>query len=261
MIPTVYLPFPLPPQLLGGDTLTRAEWLAWYQTNEPSLPTATLDWRLHELVRAGTLRRQGRGRYALASASPDGFQPVMPDELASLWRGLAQHLGDQTGCVWTTMWLHEWMLHQPARETWVIEVPRDALITAFYYLLDARGGAGVFVQPDARTTATYVSEAARPALVLPLVSQAPVQRVAGVPVPKLEKLLVDVFAEPVRLAAYQGAELGRIFSGAVRQGPLVPATFWRYAQRRKRADALRKWLRLRADEPALRQLADWPAQR
>ena len=95
----------------------------------------------------------------------------------------------------------------------------------------------------------------------PGLSQAPVQQVDGVPVPKLEKLLVDVFAEPVRLAAYQGAELGRVFSGAARQVPLVPATFWRYAQRRKRADALREWLGLRADEPALRELADWPAQR
>ena len=251
MLSSIDLPFPLPPRLLAGDTLTRAEWLIWYQTHEPTLPAATLDWRLHELVRAGTLRRQGRGRYALASVAPAGFQPVVPDELASLWRGLAEHLGDGAGCVWTTAWLHEWMLHQPARETWVVEVPRDALTTAFYYLLDARGGTGVFVQPDARTMTTYVSEAARPVLVLPLVSQAPLQQVGGVRVPKVEKLLVDVFAEPVRLAVYQGAELGRIFSGAARQVPLVPATLWRSAQRRKRADALREWVREWRDEPEL----------
>ena len=229
--------------------LTRAQVLAFYRRQDAELKHTTLDWRIHELVQRGLLASTGRGRYALADAISHRrtYRPALEPAERAIWRVLVKELQIPEGCLWSTAWANEFGLHQAARNFLVIEVPRDYAQAAFYTLQD-RHHHRVFLRPQPDVLTYYVAEATRPLVVISFISRAPVQEVDKVPVPRLEKLLVDLFSRPDLFSAFQGHELKTIFSNARRRYLLDERTLLRYAQRRHKADDLRQFLR---------QLPDW----
>lgn len=197
---------------------------------------------LHRLTQRNQLAHAGRGVYALpGGASVADFTPRVPPELANLWQAVAAELFLDSGCAWTTQWLNDFTTHQLMRTVQVVEVAPEALQSTYYALKDRLGG-HVFLQPDARVLELYVAETPDAVLVLPLVSRAPVQRVAGTPVPRLEKLLVDLLSDPTLFADYQSEELRTIYRTAARQYRLDARTLFSYAKRRGKAPALRELL-------------------
>lgn len=223
--------------------LTRAQVLAFYRRQDAELKQTTLDWRIHELVQRGLLAPTGRGRYALAdTVARRPYRPVLEPAERAIWRVLVKELQIPGGCLWSTTWVNEFGLHQAARNFLVIEVPRDYAQAAFYTLQD-RHHHRVFLRPQPEVLTYYVAEATRPLVVISFVSRAPVQEIDKVPVPRLEKLLVDLFSRPDLFSAFQGHELRTIFSNARRRYLLDERTLLRYAQRRHKADDLRQFLR------------------
>jgi len=171
-----------------GDQLrlARKQLLARVATQNPAPKTATLDVYLHRLAQRNCLVHVGRGQYALPSTTVAvDFTPPVPPELATLWQQVAAELFLDRGCVWTTQWLNDFTNHQLMRTIQLVEVAPEALQSTYYALKDRLGGR-VFLQPDARVLELYVAETPDAVLVLPLVSRAPVQRVAGTPLPRLE---------------------------------------------------------------------------
>lgn len=223
--------------------LTRSQVVDFYRGHTPAAKQTTLDWRIHELVRRGLLTTVGRGRYAL----PDplhhrhSYRPVPDSEESAVWQLLHQELQLPEGCLWSTAWANEFSLHQAFRNFLVIEAPRDYGQAVFYALQD-RYPHRVFLNPRPEVLTYYVAETSQPLVVLPFVSRAPVQQADQVPVPRLEKLLVDLFSRPDLFSAFQGQELKTIFTNARRRYLLDERTLLRYAQRRHKADALREFL-------------------
>lgn len=228
--------------------LTRAQVLAFYRGLEANVKPATIDWRIHELVRRRLLVSVGRGRYAPADAviRRQPYRPALDPAERAVWRLLLKELSVPSGCLWSTAWANEFGLHQAARNFLVVEVPRDYIQAAFYALKD-RHQNRVFLSPQPDVLAYYVAEANRPLVVISFVSRAPVQQVDKVPVPRLEKLLVDLFSRPDLFPAFQGHELQTIFANARRRYLLDERTLLRYAERRHKADDLRQFLRLIPD--------------
>ena len=66
-----------------------------------------------------------------------------------------------------------------------------------------------------------------------LVSQSPVRKQGGIPTPKLEKILVDLFADIEFYYPYQGKERDSLFQNAFDRFRLSLKTLYRYAGRRK----------------------------
>jgi hypothetical protein len=228
-----------------GDqpVLSRKELLERVAALNPALKKGTLDVYLHRLALRNQLVHAGRGVYALPDASlgPD-FTPAVPPKLAKLWQEVAAELFLDAGCVWTTQWLNDFTSHQVMRTVQLVEVAPEALQSTYYALKDRLGGR-VFLQPDAHVLELYVAETPEAVLVLPLVSRAPLRQLNGTPVPRLEKLLVDLLSEPVLLAAYQGEELRTIYRTAAHRYRLDARTLLSYAKRRGRGPALRELLR------------------
>lgn len=237
-------------EFVNQPELTRTQVLAFYRRQDAALKQTTLDWRIHELVRRGLLVTVGRGRYAPADAVIHRlpYRPTLEAAERTIWRVLLKELEIPEGCLWSTAWANEFGLHQAARNFLVIEVPRDYVQAAFYALQD-RHHHRVFLRPQPEVLTYYVAEATRPLVVISFVSRAPVQEVDKVPVPRLEKLLVDLFSRPDLFSAFQGHELKTIFANARRRYLLDERTLLRYAQRRHKADDLRQFLR---------QVPDWP---
>lgn len=222
--------------------LSRKELLARVATLNPTLKKATFDVYLHRLTQRNHLVHAGRGIYALPGGGVvANFTPAVPPELGNLWQAVATELFLSNGCVWTTQWLNDFTNHQLMRTVQLVEVAPEAMQSTYYALKDRLGGR-VFLQPDAHVLELYVAETPDALLVLPLVSRAPVQRVAGTPVPRLEKLLVDLISDPVLFAAYQGEELRTIYRTAARRYRLDARTLFSYAKRRGKDTALRELL-------------------
>jgi hypothetical protein len=80
-------------------------------------------------------------------------------------------------------------------------------------------------------------------LISRLVTQSPQKTVHGVPSPKLEKILVDIFVDGDKFYYFQGEELTRIFESVFSTYWINEKTLFRYAGRRMVGEKLRQFIR------------------
>jgi len=116
------------------------------------------------------------------------------------------------------------MLHQPGQNQIILETEKDTMESVFNYLNDRHSGK-VFLQPDRETFARYILTRTESIIVSNLITQPPHQKVNDIPAPKMEKILVDIFADDDVFYVFQGQELVYIFD----------AIFERYGLAKKRS--------------------------
>jgi len=132
------------------------------------------------------------------------------------------------------------MLHQPGRYYQLIEVDKDAMESVFYYLKDRNYS--VFMEPSEQLIRRYIIDEKEPCIVKSLVSEAPIQLVNGFPTVTIEKLLVDIFCDPVIFNAQQGSEMNQIFNEAFEKYSISESKMLRYASRRRKKKELDNYL-------------------
>jgi hypothetical protein len=132
------------------------------------------------------------------------------------------------------------MLHQPGRNYQLIEVDKDAMESVFYYLKDRNYS--VFMEPSEQLIRRYMIDEKEPWIVKSLVSEAPIQHVNGFPTVTIEKLLVDIFCDPVIFNAQQGSEMNQIFFEAFEKYSISESKMLRYASRRRKKKELDNYL-------------------
>lgn len=121
-----------------------------------------------------------------------------------------------------------------------MEVDKVATQSVFYFLKEMKKD--VYLEPDANLLTLYATNADNIMIVTSLVSEAPVRHIEGVPVPMLEKMLVDIFCNDVFFAAQQGSEMNNIFKEAFEKYTLSENKMIRYADRRRKKTAFLKYL-------------------
>ncbi|MCK5820455.1 MAG: hypothetical protein KAH17_01160 [Bacteroidales bacterium] len=145
-----------------------------------------------------------------------------------------------TVCLWNTLVLNEFMLHQPGRYYQLIEVDKDAMESVFYYLKDR--DYTVFMEPSEQLIRRYMIDEKEAWIVKSLVSEAPIQLVDGIPTVTIEKLLVDIFCDSVIFNAQQGSEMNQIFNEAFEKYTISESKMLRYASRRRKKEELDNYL-------------------
>jgi hypothetical protein len=166
------------------------------------------------------------------------FMPTIDERIQALNAVLAKDFPLLDNCIWSTEWLNQWTVHQSVRAYTIVEVEDDACESVFYHLRD-KGFKNVFLKPDALLMERYVSDAENPIIVQKLLGRSPLMSVkidnlVSVTVPKLEKILVDIYCDSIVFAAYQGYEQEQIFKRVFKNYALDLTTFLAYAERRKR---------------------------
>lgn len=224
--------------------ITREELFRFYKTSEPDLNESTFGWRLHNLKERNVLRPVRRGVYSFSVKPP--FQPTIEPKLKTIASRIGRNLPLVRFCVWHTRWINEWMIHQPARFLLLVEVEADAAESIFYFLKD-RGYKNIFLNPDDDLVGRYVYEETEALIVKNLVTKSPLLQGQSVPVPSLEKILVDLFADPGLFVPHQGTELAHIFNDAFSQYELNITRMLAYAKRRTREQELLKFIRENTD--------------
>lgn len=132
------------------------------------------------------------------------------------------------------------MIHQPVRFYILIEVEKEATQSVFFYLKEEKYP--VFVDPTEDIFEKYLSEEKENLIVKSLVTEAPLQNIAGLNSVTIEKMLVDIFCDELIFSAQQGSEMKTIFLEALSKYSVNENRMLRYADRKGKKDSFRNYL-------------------
>ena len=120
--------------------------------------------------------------------------------------------------------------HLSSNSVIYVETERDSAETVFNFLKNE--GREAYLRPDKEMIYRYVDMDRRAFFVKNLVSEAPLQKVSDVPMPTLEKLLVDILRDS-DFFYLQGSESEHIIENAFNLYAVNRSRLFRYAGRRK----------------------------
>jgi hypothetical protein len=225
----------------GDVTLDRI--VGHYREREPEISRTTVRWRLTVLRSAGVVTAVARGVYRLERSRDFLPRPTTPiREAAGILDGILPE--DSKYCVWTTSWIRRFAGRGTLPPILVAQVPRESLAMAST-ALRVRGFAGI---------------------VEPYVVGSPMRRTFRVPMPKLEKLVVDAYCLFARdggeaagvagpSAAAARSAVAEAIGVAVRTCGINRSTTLRYARNRGVREEMERLLDAAAEVERIRSAA------
>lgn len=221
------------------DLFSRKELYDFYKKLEPDLNEGTFGWRVYDLKRQGVIRVLKKGIYSLSHKM--AYSPPVEESLEKIYSEIITKYPYVNLCVWNTRWMNDFMIHQAGRFLWLIEVESDAAESIFYFLRD-NGHPNTYLQPGAEIMSKYVYQEAETIIVKSLVSKSPLQKSNNIAIPRLEKILVDIFCEETLFGSLRG-EMENIFKIAYERFDINFSVLLNYANRRGRKKELIEYMK------------------
>lgn len=157
------------------------------------------------------------------------FAPKLVKEMKEIYKLLQANFPFAKFCVYQGEIIAPLQHHLLSNRIIYVETNRDSTETVFNFLKGKQRNA--YLRPDKKMIYRYVDLESRVFFVKNLISEAPLQKVSGVPMPTLEKLLVDILRD---VDFYlQGSESHRIIENAFTSYTVNQSRLFRYAGRRK----------------------------
>lgn len=217
----------------------------FYLQRHPDLTEQAFRRILYALEKQRIITPIGAGVYVfgepLRSTGQSIFVPALTSEIENINSIIQKSFPYVDYLIWDTKMLHEFMIHQPGRNQIILEVEKDACESVFNRLKEQLVSR-VFLDPDRKSFERYVVDIPGSIILYRLITQSPKTVVKSVPLAKLEKILVDVFADEERFYIFQGQELVTIYENAFASYWINEKTMFRYAGRRKIAKELRAFI-------------------
>ncbi|MDI6769245.1 MAG: hypothetical protein QMD04_06170 [Anaerolineales bacterium] len=231
----------------GSRLVHKAELREYYYQHSQQATEQAFRRFLYRLGKQQTIVPVGAGGYVFHEPSSQQaarkmrFSPNWSQELVSLNKTIQEAFPYIQYLCWETRALHEFMVHQPGQNLFIVEAEKDVGESVFYHLSQQNPGR-VFLDPDRLTMERYVLQQSDNILVSRLITQSPRKTIHGLPYPKLEKILVDIFVDEEKYYFFQGEELVRILENAFSSYWISEITLFRYAGRRKASTKLRQFI-------------------
>ena len=215
------------------QTFTRKELYDFLELNFfPNLKETTFRWRIYELKKTNIIISVKRSVFKL-SENKELFVPSINNKLTKISNLLRKNFNSISYCGWCSSWLNEFSRHQATSEIVFIEVEKE-LVTSVFNLLIDNDFKNIYIKPDKFVTETYISENQTSIIVKSLITKSPTKIINKIAVPKLEKILVDLFSDNKYLVAYKGYEQKTIFENAFDRYQLNLSILINYSRRRKK---------------------------
>lgn len=212
---------------------------AFYNSFKVLVSDETFRSRIYRLAKMGVLQRKGQGIYSL------GTQPVFVSDINTQTKKIYETIHKQypyaKTSIWHTITLNQFMIHQPFKYNFIVEVEKDAAESVFYFLQEKFKN--VYLNPEESTFAKYISGTSDSIIVKNLISESPIHDINGVMTPTIEKILVDIFCDKTIYTAFQGKEMQNIFRNAFKEYDVKLSTLSRYAVRRGKKEEIDAYLR------------------
>lgn len=209
-----------------------------FAKTDPDIKRATVNWRIYELVRQGSLKRIGRGMYTLGQA--DCFLPLLTKKQQTISARLKKQFPLITFCCWHTSALKEFFQHVAVYDFLLVEVEREAIDAVFHFVKEIHQN--TFKEPSRDIMENFVLTSRAAVIVKSLVSEAPLHEADASTLPTIEKILVDLVADSEIFFFLQGHELINIFESALEKYTVNTDRLLRYAKRRNKKEELQKIL-------------------
>ncbi len=204
-----------------------------YLNKGSDINRSSLLWYLFKLVDEKLLVRTGRGIYAKTTKQP--FTPDPVNEVIETYTQLHSRFPFAKFCVYQGEIFAPLQHHLFSNRIIYVETEKDSAETVFNFLKSE--GHDVYLRPDKDMIYHYVDMDSRTFFVKNLISESPLHSVSDVPMPTLEKLLVDIMRDS-DFFYLQGAEIENIIENAYNLYVINKSRLFRYAERRKVKDEL-----------------------
>ncbi|MFA5015021.1 MAG: DUF6577 family protein [Actinomycetota bacterium] len=211
----------------GKPFFTFKELYEFYKGKETNLKIGTFKWRIYKLKEKGIIKDLKRGVYKLGSFKE--FIPIINSDVKRLYNYLIKAYPYVQIDIWETSWLHDFMNHQPFNSFIIVEVDKDVLESAFYLLKEKRNY--VYFNPKGEDIEKYITNE-NVIIVKSIIKGSPNTKIEKINIPKIEKILVDIFFESNLFRTYQGQELINIFERVFEEYTINLTTLLRYARKR-----------------------------
>ena len=225
----------------GRLYITKDDIYGYYAKLEPALKDSTLRWRIYMLREENILLPVKRGVYSLNKKQ--SFKPTLSKKVLKLESLYSADFSPSLTCIiWSTEWLHQFMVQQPSTHQIIIETEKDSIDSLFHHL--QQNYKNTYLNPGKDVIRDYVMKEKEAIIIKPIISRSPTQLVKSeIEIASLEKILVDTYCDKDLFISYQGSELQNIFSNAWKTYSLNLSALINYAKRRKRGDAILDFLK------------------
>jgi len=202
----------------------------FFSDQNKHLKKSSIRWHVYNLVREGKLQRIGRGVYAINNKKE--YMPDVSKYMIKISAKLKEKFPLISYCVWETGKLNEFQQHISASNMIILEVEKEGTEAIYYKIREMNKN--TFIKPNQMMVENYVLESESPIVITPMVSESPLLKIDNVPVPTLEKMLVDIVAEKEIFYFLQGYEMSEIYQNAYEKYTININKLMRYAKRRNK---------------------------
>jgi len=210
----------------------------FYANEEPDLKKTTFRWRVYALKNNGVISSLMKGVYT--TRMKKDFKPVIDKKLINLFRKVKNQFPYTEMAIWETSWLNNYMVHQAFSSNIIIEVEKDGALAVFAFLQELYSN--VYLNPGKVEIENYIRSRQNNIIIKNLTMTSPLTETDAITVPRVEKIIVDIFTDEVLFDTYQGAELQNIFREFFSNFNINQSTLRQYASKRHVSDRLISFL-------------------
>lgn len=190
------------------------------------------------MIQMGVLQRVGRGKFILGAER--NYLPEISPKMKSIYSKVKREFPYTDVCIWNTSSLNEFMIHQPFRFYYMLELEKETTESIFYFLKESNFS--VFLDPNKDILQKYIPENKQIIIIKSLISEAPLISIGGIKTASIEKMLVDIFCDDIMFSAQQGSEMRTIFETAFSKYTVNHSKMLRYANRRRKKEKFMEFI-------------------
>ena len=219
---------------IGKNSLTKDEITAYIRNINSCVSDDSIRQRISRYKKSGLIVSVKKSVYTL-SEKPIYQHPedLFINKLAKIF---ANQFPQINYCIWSSAWLYDFTIHQPAHSFYIFETEPDMVETAFNLLKD--NDFKSFLTPDEQSIQLYVMGQKNPVIVKQLVSRSPLVKTKKTKCPSIEKMLVDAYTDKKQFYFIQGEEIKNIFKFSFKRYSINTSTLLNYAVRRGNKDEI-----------------------
>jgi len=199
-------------------------------------------WYLYNLQQENIIKTIDKNTYELVQNKLN-FLPIADDFLQKINQKICSKFDLKDYCIWSSAWLNEFTLHQNTKNFTIVEVEKEAVEFVFNSLKkDFSNVFLLFQKTDNILIERYIFDTQDPIIVSKIITKSPIHKVSGVFLPKIEKILLDLFCDEALLIAYKGYEQETIFRTVLKKYNINLKTLFAYAKRRRKEEQIKEYL-------------------
>lgn len=223
----------------GRDNIRTKELITLISRELPDIKESSIRWRINQLKTEEVIFQIGRGLYSLAN-KPD-YKPVLSLKTKRLYNRTVSDTQSHNVAIWETTMLNALSSFAGQKNLVFLLIDKSKMDGLFNEMLDY--SKVVFLNPSEEVISRYVLIHDYAVIILPAISEAPVDQYDNISMSSLEMLLVDCFVLNNNYIKQIGYDINDVYSTAFKNYKVNTSKLLRYASRRDKRNEIESVIR------------------